>query len=183
MLVAEATPERAAGTAPTTASVAGAITQDMARVSRKNQAAIQPQPVVRDHSSTAASSRPSPASPADTTGAVPTRWATLFDEPAPTISPSVIGLMIAPAWMALKPCANCRYWVRANAPPSSAKNATPMAAVPTLKRALRKNPRSSIGSAMRDSHTRNPASSATLAASTPRKEPESQPSSGASMIA
>ena len=49
-------------------------------------------------------------------------------------------------------------------PPSRAKNATLTAAVPTLKRALRKKPRSSIGSATRRSHHRKAPSSATDAA-------------------
>ena len=39
VFVAEATPDLAAGTAPTTASVAGAITQPIASASPKNQAA------------------------------------------------------------------------------------------------------------------------------------------------
>jgi hypothetical protein len=54
--------------------------------------------------------------------------------------------------------------------------------VPTLKRALRKKPRSSIGSAVRRSHQKNAASSATLAPSEPSDKPLSQPCSGASMI-
>ena len=68
-------------------------------------------------------------------------------------------------------------------PPSRAKNATLTAAVPTLKRALRKKPRSSIGSATRRSHHRKAPSSATDAPSSPRIGPDVQPRSGASMIA
>ena len=68
-------------------------------------------------------------------------------------------------------------------PPSRAKKATLTAAVPTLKRALRKKPRSSIGSATRRSHHRNAPSSATDAPSSPRIGPDVQPRSGASMIA
>jgi hypothetical protein len=57
------------------------------------------------------------------------------------------------------------------------------AAVPTLKLALRKKPRSSIGSAVRRSHKKKPPSSTTLAARDPRVMALDQPCSGASMIA
>ena len=124
-----------------------------------------------------------PVSPAATTRAVPSRRTALLDEPAPIISPSAIGLITTPASIALYPCANCRYCVSAKIPPSRAKKATLTAAVPTLKRALRKKPRSSIGSRRCGSHQRNQPSSATLAARSPSTRPDVQPCSGASMIA
>ena len=101
VLVAEATPDLAAGTAPTTASVAGAITQPMARARPKNQATSTSAFVSGSQSVVNASRMARPVSPAATTRAVPTRPTALLDEPAPIISPSAIGLMIAPASIAL----------------------------------------------------------------------------------
>ena len=183
VFVAEATPDLAAGTAPTTASVAGAITQPIARVSPKNQAASVKAPVSGFHSIVSARASAKPVRPIATTRVTPSRFTALLDEPAPIISPSAIGLMTAPASIALYPWANCKYWVSAKIPPSSAKNATLTAAVPTLKLALRKKPRSSIGSAMRRSHQMKLPSRTTLAANEPTTRPLDQPCSGASMIA
>ncbi len=103
VFVAEATPDFAAGTAPTTASVAGAITQPIESASPKNQAASTSAPVFDSQSIVSAKRSASPARPAVTTRAVPSRCTALLDEPAPSISPSAIGLMIAPASIALYP--------------------------------------------------------------------------------
>src|SRR5690349_1245601 len=101
VFVADATPDLAAGTAPTTASVAGAMTQPMARVTPRNQATSQSTLVFGPQSSVNASGRAVQARPAATTRAVPRRRTALLDVAAPTISPSVIGLITAPALMAL----------------------------------------------------------------------------------
>ena len=101
VLVAEATPDLAAGTAPTTASVAGAMTQPMASVAPKNQAISVKVPVSGPQSVVSANATARPASPAATTLAVPRCLTALLDEPAPIISPSAIGLMTTPASIAL----------------------------------------------------------------------------------
>src|SRR5262245_26548478 len=113
VLVAEATPDFAAGTAPTTASVAGAITQPIAIVSPKNQAASVTALVSGAQDMVTARTSARPVRPIEITRAVPSRRTALLDEPAPSISPSAIGLMSAPASIALYPWTNCRYWVRA----------------------------------------------------------------------
>ena len=101
VLVAEATPDLAAGTAPTTASVAGAMTQPIARASPKNQAASASAPVCGSQSVVSASMIARPVRPAATTREMPSRSTALLDEPAPIINPSAIGLMTAPASIAL----------------------------------------------------------------------------------
>jgi hypothetical protein len=100
-LVAEATPDFAAGTAPTTASVAGAITQPIARVKPKNQVVSTNALVLGSQSVVTPSKSATPNRPAATTREVPSRATALLDEPAPIISPSAIGVMIAPASIAL----------------------------------------------------------------------------------
>jgi hypothetical protein len=101
VFVAEATPDLAAGTAPTTASVAGAMTQPVASVRPKNQATSQGALVPVSHSVVNASMPATPARPAATTREVSRRATALLDEPAPSISPSAIELMIEPASIAL----------------------------------------------------------------------------------
>lgn len=183
MFIADATPDLAAGTAPTTASVAGAMTQPMDSAKAKNQASSQPTEVVVSHSSVRARRVETPTRPTLTTRAAPRRETARLDEPAPITSPSAIGDMIAPASIALYPCANCRYCVRAKIPPSSAKKATLTASVPTLKPALRKKLRSSIGSAVRRSHHRKRERSTAETPNRLRVRPLSQPSLGASITA
>src|SRR5215216_5929260 len=100
VLVADATPDLAAGTAPTTASVAGAITQPIATVSPKNHARRAGEPVFGLQSTAEPSKIARAISPAPTTRAVPSRRTALLDEPAPTINPSAIGLIRAPASIA-----------------------------------------------------------------------------------
>src|SRR3954464_14514905 len=106
VLVAEATPALAAGTAPTTALVAGAMTQPIARARPKNQRASVSAPVCGSHRVVSASmvARPqgvvAPGRGAGligrggTPGETRSRSAALLEEPAPIISPSAIGLMI-----------------------------------------------------------------------------------------
>src|SRR4029450_4129798 len=101
VLVADATPDLAAGTAPTTASVAGAITQPMASVKTKNQATSTSALVLGSQRIVSASMSATPNSPAATTREVPSRATALLDEPAPSISPRAIGAMTAPASIAL----------------------------------------------------------------------------------
>src|SRR5918996_6423881 len=92
VFIAEATPDRAAGTAPTTASVAGAIVQPIDSASRKNQPSSTIALVDGSHSTVLARSTPTPVSPAATTGAVPSRSTARLDDPAPITSPSASGL-------------------------------------------------------------------------------------------
>ena len=73
VFVADATPVFAAGTAPTTTSVAGAITQPIARVRQKNQTPRTTGLVSGDHNTVSASIAAVPIRPADTTGDVPRR--------------------------------------------------------------------------------------------------------------
>ena len=101
VLVAEATPDLAAGTAPTTASVAGAMTQPIASARPKNQRASVSAPVCGSQNVVSASMVARPVRPTATTRETPSCSAALLDEPAPIISPSAIGLMIAPASIAL----------------------------------------------------------------------------------
>src|SRR5215204_4725870 len=89
-------PVFAAGTAPTTASVAGAMTQPIARVSPKNHGTSVSALVCGSQKMVVASRSARPISPAATTRAVPSRRTTLLDEPAPIIRPSAIGLITAP---------------------------------------------------------------------------------------
>ena len=67
VLVAEATPDLAAGTAPTTASVAGAMTQPIARARPKNQATSAKAPVSGSQSVVSARRIARPVRPAATT--------------------------------------------------------------------------------------------------------------------
>ena len=73
VLVAEATPDLAAGTAPTTAFVAGAMTQPIASASPKNHAASASAPVCGSQSVVSASMSARPVRPMATTRAVPSR--------------------------------------------------------------------------------------------------------------
>ena len=98
--MAEATPDLAAGTALTTASVAGAITQPMERARKKTHGSSARRLVSASHRSVVASTTARPVSPAATTGPIPTRSTALLDEPAPMIRPSASGDMTAPASMA-----------------------------------------------------------------------------------
>ncbi len=159
------------------------MTQPIASARAKNHPTSTTAVVSGSKSAVSANRIASPPRPAATTREVPSRPTALLDDPAPIINPSAIGLMTAPASIALKPCANCRYWVRAKIPPSRTKNATLTAAVPTLKLALRKKPRSSIGSSIRRSQDRKAPSNTTDAASKPTISPDDQPCEGASMIA
>ena len=84
-----------------TASVAGAITQPIASASPKNQAASSSAFVLGSQNVVTARRSARPLRPAATTREVPSRRTALLDEPAPIISPSAIGLMIAPASIAL----------------------------------------------------------------------------------
>src|SRR3954447_17397121 len=101
VFVAEAMPDLAEGTAPTTALVAGAMIQPIARAAPKNQSASVMGPVCGSHREVMASMRANPMSPAATTLLTPMRSAALLEEPAPIISPGASGLMIAPASIAL----------------------------------------------------------------------------------
>ena len=95
VFVADATPELAGGTAPITASVAGAITQPSASASPKNQSTSSMALVSGLQS--VDQRRAGSASRAETGRRrredVPRRAAALLDEPAPSIRPSAIGLM------------------------------------------------------------------------------------------
>src|SRR3954462_8614233 len=101
VLVAEATPDFAAGTAPTTALVAGAMTHPIARARPKNQRGSVGAPVCGSHKGVSASMTEGPIRPTATTLEMPSRSAALLEEPAPIMSPSAIGLLIAPASLAL----------------------------------------------------------------------------------
>src|SRR4051812_37165303 len=90
VLVAEATPDLAAGTAPTTAFVAGAITQPIASARPKNQKPNATAPVCGFQSVVSASTIARPLKPTATTREVPRRSTALLDEPAPIIKPSAI---------------------------------------------------------------------------------------------
>src|SRR5688572_20582110 len=101
VLVAEATPDLVAETAPTTASVAGAMIQPIARARPKNQATSVTAPVSDSQGTVSAKRSARPVRPAATTREVPRCPTALLDEPAPSINPSAIGLMTAPASIAL----------------------------------------------------------------------------------
>src|SRR5918992_1564621 len=101
VLVADATPDLAAGTAPTTASVAGAMIQPIETARPKNQAIKVSAPVCGSQNVVSARRIARPVRPAATTFAVPSRLTALLDEPAPIINPSAIGLITAPASIAL----------------------------------------------------------------------------------
>src|SRR5687767_560715 len=101
VLVADATPDLAAGTAPTTASVAGAMTQPIERASPKNQKTNPSVPVSDPQNEVSARSTARPVRPAATTRDVPSRFTALLEEPAPIINPRASGLMTAPASIAL----------------------------------------------------------------------------------
>src|SRR3954462_12405736 len=94
VLVAEAMPDLAGGTAPTTALVAGAMTQPIARARPKNQRASVTAPVCDSQRVVSASMTARPLRPRATPLETPSRSAALLEEPAPIISPSAIGLMI-----------------------------------------------------------------------------------------
>src|SRR3954464_13093092 len=98
VLVAEATPALAAGTAPTTAPVAGAMTQPIARARPKNQRASVSAPVCGSHrvggwgarvwvpqGGVGASWVARLFRPGATPGETPSRSAALLEEPAPII--------------------------------------------------------------------------------------------------
>ena len=67
VLVADATPDLAAGTAPTTASVAGAMTQPIESASPKNQKTRPSVPVSDSQNEVSARSTARPVRPAATT--------------------------------------------------------------------------------------------------------------------
>jgi len=67
----------------------------------RNHASSATLPVSGSNSGVSPSIIASPAKPPPTTRATPARATSLLDEPAPSTRPSVIGLMIAPAWIAL----------------------------------------------------------------------------------
>ena len=71
--------------------------------------------------------------------------------------------------------------MRANVAPNREKNATLIAAEPTLKRGLRKYSRFSIGCRLRRCHAMNAAPSTTAAARQPSTRASFHPRSGASM--
>src|SRR3954468_13903714 len=83
VFVADATPDLAAGTAPTTASVAGAMIQPIARARLKNHAASVGAPVCGSQNVVRASVTARPVRPMATTRETPRRSAALLDEPAP----------------------------------------------------------------------------------------------------
>src|SRR4029077_15592043 len=86
VLVAEATPDLAAGTAPTTALVAGAMTQPIASARPKNQNASVTAPVCGSQKVVNASVPARPIRPTATTLETPSLSAALLEEPAPIIS-------------------------------------------------------------------------------------------------
>ena len=91
VLVAEATPALAGATAPTTASVAGAMIQPIDRARPKNQATSASALVAGSKNVVSASRIARPLSPAATTRVIPSRRTALLDEPAPIINPSASG--------------------------------------------------------------------------------------------
>ena len=100
VFVAEATPDLAADTAPTTAFVAGAMTQPIASARPKNQSVRASSGVgLPEHGQGQHNREAGEARCDDTRNAQP--LTALLDEPAPIIRPSAIGLMIAPASIAL----------------------------------------------------------------------------------
>src|SRR4051812_12467045 len=94
VLVADAIPDLAAGTEPTTALVAGAMTQPIARARPKNQSASVTAPVFVPQKLVSASITERLIRPTATPLDAPSRSVALLDEPAPIISPSASGLMI-----------------------------------------------------------------------------------------
>src|SRR3954470_11293683 len=100
VFMAEATPDLAAGTALTTASVAGAITQPIERARKNTHASSAYTLVSASHRSVVAITIARPVRPAATTGAIPIRSTARPDEPAPMIRPSASGAMTAPASIA-----------------------------------------------------------------------------------
>src|SRR5919107_141659 len=100
VFVAEATPDFAAGTAPTTASVAGAMIQPIDRASPKNHA-TSPRVLVSGSKNAVRDRRTErPVGPPARRRAEPSQTTPFPAGPAPIISPSAIGLMTAPALIA-----------------------------------------------------------------------------------
>src|SRR3954471_24909513 len=87
VLVADATPDFAAGTAPTTAPVAGAMIQPMASAARKNQTGRGTGAGCGSQRGVSASMSAKPVRPTAITREAPIRSTALLDEPAPIIRP------------------------------------------------------------------------------------------------
>ena len=100
-----------------------------------------------------------------------------------SISPSASGTIVAPAWSALYPSANCRNCVSAKIAAISEKKMIEIASEPMLKRGLRKYARFSIGDATRRSQAMNPAVSSAAATRPAITAVLVQPRDGASITA
>ena len=72
------------------------------------------------------------AKPVATTTLVPIRRATTTEKGAMTSRVSATGATRTPAWRALYPNTNCRYWVMRKNMPSSANSTRASAAMATL---------------------------------------------------
>jgi hypothetical protein len=121
-LVADPTPASSLGTDPMTESVEGAMARPtphpMIRKNGRHQR--KPSPiVVWDRNPRPSAIR---SSPGTTTDLVPILWASTAEKGAVTSSTSATGATASPAWKALRPRTNCRYWVMRNSRPIRAKS-------------------------------------------------------------
>src|SRR5581483_2843169 len=182
-LTADPTPAFARGSEPMIESVAGAMTLPM------------PSPRIIDttitHSVLASGcsmrNRPQPkptiARPVPTTALLPNRLTHTLLSGAATMIVAAWGSSTAPALMVEYPSTDCRYCVRMNSTPNSAKNATVIAPLAALNRGFWKKCMFSIGLGLLSSQIMKATS--TIA---PMKKPVRisgavQPCDGASMIA
>ena len=169
-LIADPTPALASGTALMTLSVAGAIATPIESASpnvtspssigrhlrRPGEARAQ------DDADTDQAAGDD-LGPADASA----RW---LDAPEPMTRPSASGSIAAPASSALKPCANCRYCVKAKTEPIIAKKTSPTPTDATVKLGLAKKLSGSIGA----THLRSQATKAAPRTAAAREAPEDE---------
>ncbi len=171
------------GTALMTQSVAGAMTLPIDRASPKETSPSSTGAMSGVHNRLVLSTAATPVQTGGDHPRAPEALAEMRRRTGAEHEPERERQHAAPACSALKPCANCRYCVKAKTEPIIAKKTSPTAIEATLKLGSPNRPSGSIGSATLRSHSTKIVPSSAAAAKHPRTSASPQPRELASMIA